>query len=225
MQIKLLVKSAMLVVLLLMAAHCRPSKQPLLTCEVGDPACDFEHETTSGNDDTGGIKLDDSADSTPKQVAEQDKEQPTSTDESPAADEAQTYVEGAQTLAEEIKSMAGSDDEAEPITAVASGVNVKLTLNKNQMNGVIFQLTYSPFAEVVHKGFSIGDVSKEIVEHTFNSTKFEPKVPLNNKPVIPVRAEYQHDGSTYCANFTLDDAFTDYGKYKQAISSPGRCQQ
>ena len=220
MQIKLLVRFTILVFLVLTIAHCRQAKQPLLTCDVGDPTCDFDSEPTSGKGKGGGdsrpnIRLGKNKNETPQTPEETKPDEKEEPEKTPDESEEITEEDG--------------DREEEPITAVQSGITVSLVLDQNNKDGVLFHLLYEPFENVTHEGFFIGDSKDgDPVEHSFTNTNFAKKVNLSELR-IPVAAEYSHTESIYCANFKLSkqiSLFRHNLKEKlilYAVSSEGGC--
>lgn len=213
MQIKLLVRLAMAVLLVLAVAHCRPPREPLYTCDAGDPTCDFDSTKTSGKGNGKG-----KGDSKPTNLGA--RTPPGGPGGTPPGEEA----EEEKSEEEETTDTDSNDDSdgSEPaqITPAQTDITVKLALLENNKDGVEFRLIYEPFDGVIHRDFSIGQ-GTDPVEH-YPSTEFQDKLSLDLK--IRVRAEYEHKGSVYCAHFDLSKAFSDYGDSAPALSEERECQ-
>ncbi|MDE3270016.1 MAG: hypothetical protein OYH77_07005 [Pseudomonadota bacterium] len=230
--------------LFLIGMACQQTKEPLLECAVGDPICETsltDGESTpngGGNDRTKKTNS-----STPLGPPGGNLPHETVV-ESPAAEENEEAANSKQPAKTQ---ETGTQEEpaekiANPDTSIAvaqSGVTVDLTLTVNDKNGSLFHLTYSPFADVKHRSFSIGinrdktDSANEdkdkLVVHKF-TTDFKEKLILNQIQ-IPVMVGYEHGDSTYCGHLNLSAAFggyrsslnRSYPRKMDLISSAGEC--
>ena len=209
MKIKLLVRLAMAILLVLAVAHCRQPREPLYTCNAGDPTCDFDSKKAAGkgkdkNGDarpSGGLGA-----RTPPEVKDEEEIEPTDvTTNTDSEDDSEENSE---------------ENQPADITLAQTNITVKLALLENNKDGVEFRLIYKPFDGVIHRDFSIGQ-GADLVEY-YPSTEFQERLSLELK--IRVKAEYEHEGNPYCAHFDLSKSFSDYGDSTPAVPSEGECQ-
>ena len=239
MQAGLLTRFVVLVSLMLMTLYCnRANKEPLMSCPKGDPLCDFEYDKT---DDDARTRRNQA---TPLEIkpagAEPAGNEPEGNEpegNEPEGNEPEgnkpeeDEPEGAdkETKTSTNDGSENTEEGAEPIIQVQTGIDVKLILIHNDKNGVTFALEYTPFEGVSHTGFSIGeakdDEDESTIEHTFVNTSFAKRVDLSDLR-IPVTARYSNESGEYCAYFELSDQFKiNFKNEESAVPAvSGECQ-